>query len=108
MHTYILQEEPKQKRKPPTDLSGLTDEQKVERRKQKAREYSKRARQRGSDMKTEMTEEVSALTFAREIFERAPQVYLVLSGDVRSTTILYANQATKTVLHLEPKALWGR
>lgn len=59
-------------------------------------------------MMTEMTKEVGALAFAREILEQAPQVYLVLSGDVRATAILYANEATKRVLHLEPKKLWGR
>jgi hypothetical protein len=99
---------PKQKRKAPSDLSGLTDEQKVERRKEQAREYSKRARQRGSEMKTEMAKEVMALGFARDVFEKAPHVCLVLSGDVRHTTILYANEATKAVLHIEPETLLGR
>lgn len=82
------QERPKQKRKSPTDLSGLTDEEKVERRKQQAREYSKRARERDSDVKAELAKEVEALRFVREVFEEAPHVCMVLSGDVRHTTVL--------------------
>lgn len=99
---------PKQKRKPPTDLTGLTNAQRVERRKQQAREYSKRAREREKEMKDEIAKEVVALGFVRDVFEMAPHVCMVLSGDVRTTNILYANDATKKVLHVDPQELLGR
>ena len=107
-HVHLTQQEPKQKRKPPTDLSGLTDEQRVERRKQQARVYSKQARERLKDEKAEMAKDVEDLAFAREVFEMAPHVCMVLSGDVRATTILYANHATKKYFHLDPRELLGR
>jgi PAS domain-containing protein len=103
-----VQELPKKKRASPTDLSGLTDEEKVERRKRQAREYSRQARVRNSEMKAQLLEEVDALYLMRTIFEDAPHVYMVLSGDVRRTTILYANQAAEDVLHHDVEALLGR
>ena len=100
-----MQELPKQKRKAPEDLAGLTDEEKVHRRKQQAREYSKRARERGSEMRVELTKEVKALRFTRDVFELAPHICMVLSADVRRTAILYANHATNAILHLQPEKI---
>lgn len=80
----------------------------MERRKQLAREYSRRARVRNNQMKAKILEEVSGLDCMRAIFELAPHVYMVLSGDVRNTTILYANEATEDVLHHEADTLLGR
>lgn len=59
-------------------------------------------------MKGEIAKEVVALGFMRDIFELAPHVCMVLAGDVRSTAILYANEATKAVLHVHPQELLGR
>lgn len=103
-----IQEKPKQKRKPPTDLSGLTDEEKVKRRKEHARTYSRQSRQRHKEMRDELAEELDALAFVRDLFELAPHVYIVLSPDVVCTTILYANQATKSMLHFDPSELLDR
>jgi len=103
-----VQELPKKKRASPTDLAGLTDEEKVERRKQQAREYSRQARERNGKMKAQLLDELEDLDLMRTIFEAAPHVYMILSGDVRFTAILYANQATADVLHHEAEALLGR
>lgn len=102
------QELPKKKRASPTDLSGLTDQEKVARRKRHAREYSRQARLRNSHLMTKLADEVDDLSVVRSVFEEAPNVYMVLAGDIRSTTILYANQATEDVLHHAPGTLLGR
>jgi hypothetical protein len=86
-------------------LTGLTDEEKVQRCKQQAREYSKRARERDSEMRVGLTKEVKALRFTRDVFELAPHVCMVLSADVRRTAILYANHATSSILHLKPEKI---
>lgn len=70
--------------------------------------YSKQARKRRKDEKAEMAKDVDALTFAREVLEMAPHICMVLSGDVRCTSILYVNDTTKDFLHIDPRELLGR
>ena len=58
----------------PTDLAGLTDEEKVERRKQQAREYSAGAGA-GREMKVELIDEVEDLGFMRTSSSGAPRLH---------------------------------
>lgn len=103
-----LQDAWKQRRAPPTDLSNLTAEQKLQRRNRMARYYSKLAHERREALTASLEKEVIAQRVAREIIEHAPGIaYLTLSGDM-TATILHVNEAAAYVLELEPLALLGR
>jgi hypothetical protein len=85
----------------------LSAEERVARRKQRAREYSRRARERHQAQAAELAELADALGLARDIMELAPNVYLTLSPDVQAL-VLYANTATRRALGMDPAAILGR
>ncbi len=95
------------KRAPRQDLSGYSAEERVERRKTRARAYSQNARVRNKALLQDIQEDVGALAIFRTLVEEAPHIVLVLSMDLKGT-VLYANEALNDVLHLPPATLLGR
>lgn len=98
---------PKGVRAPRQDLSGYSAEERVQRRKTRARVYSHNARQRNKVLLHEIRHDIAALAVFRDLVEKAPHIMLVLSMDLQAT-ILYANDALNDTLHLSSPAILGR
>ena len=105
MQTY--EKEEKKRRAPREDLSTLTAEEKVERRKAKARVYSHHARKRDEAKMQALAEDVDMMQVFRRIVEDAPDMMAVVSPDL-DCSFLYANEAFERVLGFLPHRLLGR
>jgi len=105
MQTY--EKEEKKRRAPREDLSTLTAEEKVERRKAKARVYSHYARKRDEAKMQALTEDVDMMQVFRRILEDAPDMMAVFSPDL-GCSFLYANEAFERFLGFLPHRLLGR
>jgi len=105
MQTY--EKEKKKCRAPREDLSTLTAEEKVERRKAKARIYSHHARKRDEANMQALAEDVGMMQVFRRIVEDAPDMMAVVSPDL-DCSFLYANEAFERVLGFLPHRLLGR
>ena len=105
MQTY--EKEEKKRRAPREDLSMLTAEEKVERRKARARVYSHHARKRDEAKMQALAEDVDMMQVFRFIVEDAPGMMAVVSPDL-DCSFLYANEAFGRVLGFPPRHLLGR
>ena len=85
----------------------LTAEEKVERRKARARVYSHHARKRDEAKKQALAEDVDMLHIFRYIVDDAPDMMAVVSPDLESS-LLYANEAFGRVLGFLSHRLLGR
>ena len=105
MQTY--EKEEKKRRAPREDLSTLAAEEKVERRKARARVYSYHARKRDEAKMQALAEDVDMMQVFRRIVEDASDMMAVVSPDLESS-LLYANEAFGRVLGFLPHRLLGR
>ncbi len=101
------EKETKKHRAPREDLSNLTAEEKVERRKARARIYSHYSRKRDEARMEALEKDVSMMQVFQHIVEDAPDMLTVISPDLDSF-ILFANEAFSRVLGLNPKGLVGK
>jgi PAS domain S-box-containing protein len=101
------EKEEKKRRAPREDLSTLTAEEKVERRKARARVYSHHARKRDEAKMQALAEDVDMMQVFRHIVEDAPDIMAVVSPDL-DCSLLYANEAFGRVLGFVPQRLLGR
>ena len=99
--------ETKKHRAPREDLSGLTAEEKVERRKARARVYSNHARKRDEVKKQALVEDVDMMQLFRHVVEDAPHMVAVVSPDL-DCTFRYANEAFARILGFLPHRLLTR
>ena len=97
----------KPRRAPRENLDGLTAEERVERRKQRARIYSNVARERYDRLQQELEGDVAAMRMFQALVEEAPQMVAVLSTDVHCL-VLYANAAFTRQLARPAASLLGR
>ncbi|KAM3568911.1 hypothetical protein VYU27_008980, partial [Nannochloropsis oceanica] len=81
----------KQRRARKEDLSGLTAEEKVERRKVRARMYNRLSRYRCSRLHGDLHKDVSRMEMYKNIVEDAPDMICVISPDIQSQ-VLYINK----------------
>jgi PAS domain-containing protein len=88
-------------------LSTLTAEEKLERRKERARMYSHIARKRQESNLRELKAEVESLTVYRLMVEEAPDMVVVLSPDIESR-FLFVNSVFARVLNVTAANLLGR
>ena len=105
MQTY--EKEKKKCRAPREDLSTLTAEEKVERRKARARVYYYHARKRDEAKRQALAEDVDMMQVFRHIVEDAPDMMAVVSPDL-NCFLLYANEAFERVLGFLPDRLLGQ
>jgi len=84
-------------RAPRNDLSTLTAEEKVERRKARAREYSRVARLRSEELAVELTRDVEAMRAFEAMVEESPALRLVLAPDLNAL-VMYANRTAVRLL----------
>ncbi|GAB5037099.1 pas pac sensor hybrid histidine kinase [Nannochloropsis oceanica] len=105
MRKYIPSAE-KQRRASKEDLSGLTAEEKVERRKIRARMYNRLSRHRRNQLHGELRSDVSRMLIYKNIIEDAPDMICVISPDIQSQ-VLYINKAARGVLVTGPAQLVG-
>ena len=101
------EKETKKHRAPREDLSGLTAEEKVERRKARARVYSNHARKRDEARKQALVEDVDMMQLFRHVVEDAPHMIAVVSPDL-DCTFRYANEAFARILGFLPHRLLTR
>lgn len=104
--TYI-QKPPKGRRAPREDLSPYTAEEKVERRKARAREYSIIARKRQEAIETAFKLDLGYMRSFRVIMEEGPHMVAVVAPDLEAC-VLYANGAFGRALKVPPKRLLRR
>ena len=97
----------KPRRAPRENLDGLTAEERVQRRKERARLYSNVARERYEQLQRELEGDVAAMRMFQALVEEAPQMVAVLSMDVHCL-VLYANAAFKHQLVRPAVSLLGR
>jgi PAS domain S-box-containing protein len=101
------EKETKKRRAPREDLSNLTAEEKVERRKARARVYSHYSRKRDEARLEALEKDVSIMQVFQHIVEDAPDMLTVVSPDL-DALVLFANEAFTRVLGVNPKGLVGK
>ena len=101
------QKPPKGQRAPREDLTPYTAEEKVERRKARAREYSTIARKRQEAIDTEFKLDLGYMRSFRVIMEEGPNMVAVVAPDL-DASMLYVNAAVGRALAVNPKRLLGR
>jgi len=109
LHSLVLpvqQSAEKQRRASKEDLSGLTAEERVERRKIRARMYNRMSRHRRNQLHGELRSDVSRMGIYKNIVDGAPDMVCVVSPDIQSR-VLYINKAARCVLHTDPAQLVG-
>jgi PAS domain-containing protein len=87
-------------------LTALSHEEKMERRKERARVYSHIARRRQEGFMRDLNADVDHLDIFQSLVEEAPDAVMVLSKD-REGRILFIEGAAATRLRPDPKALLG-
>lgn len=86
----------------------LTSEERLKRRKEKARIYSKIARQRQGAYVNELKANLEVLMVYHYMIEEAgPEMVICLSPDLHAQ-VLYINSLVTWTLNIEPAALIGR
>ena len=103
---YTKQSTEKQRRALKEDLSGLTTEEKVERRKMRARMYNRLSRRRRKQLHGDLRSDVKRMRIYKDIVDDAPDMMCIISPDIQSQ-VLYINKAARRVLHTEPSRLLG-
>lgn len=98
---------PRRNNYPREDMLGLTAEEKLERRRERARMYSHMARKRQEANVQELRNQVTALMVYQEMVEDGPDVVLVISPDIDSR-ILFSNAASGRLLQTLPATLLGQ
>lgn len=88
-------------------LTGLSQAEKLERRKERARVYSHIARRRQEGFLRDLTADVEHLSVFQTLVEELPDAVLVLSPD-REGRILFIDGLAAALLAPEPKMLLGR
>ena len=89
----------RKRRAPKTDLNKFTEDEKMEWKKARARQYSAMARQRQVDKENELREKVHMLSMFEVLVTAAPDAVLLLSPDV-SARILFVNDRCDQLLKL--------
>ena len=84
----------------------MTAEEKVERRKVRARMYNRLSRRRREQLHGDLRTDVKCMRVYKDIVDDAPDVMCVISPDIQSQ-VLYINKAVRKVLHTEPARLVG-
>jgi len=87
-------------------LSGLTAEDKAERRKKRARMYNRMSRKRLYRLRGDLHNDVNRMEIYKNVVDNAPGMICVISSDIQSQ-VLYINKAARCVLHTEPSQLLG-
>jgi PAS domain-containing protein len=105
MQTY--EKEEKKCRAPREDLSTLTAEEKMERRKARSRVYSQHARKRDEAKRQALAEDVDMMQVFRCIVEDAPDMMAVVSPDL-DCLLLYVNEVFRRILGFVPHRLLGQ
>ena len=95
-----------QNRAPREDLSGLTAQEKVDRRKARGRVYTQLSQKRRKQSFKRLSEHVERMRVYQSAVEEGPDIVVTLSADVHCR-ILYANAAIQRILHVDPKAIAG-
>ena len=95
-----------QNRAPREDLSGLTAQEKVDRRKARARIYTQLSQSRRKQSFKRLSEHVERMRVYQSVVEEGPDLVVTLSADAHCR-ILYANEAIQRILHVDPKAIAG-
>ena len=85
----------------------MTAEERVERRKVRARVYAHRARQKHKALLQEAQEEKAAMEVYRTIVEKAPHIVMVLSANLQCI-VLYANDAVSRTLCIGANQVLGK
>ena len=109
LHSFVLpvqQSIEKKRRAPKEDLSGLTAEEKAERRKIRARIYNRLSRNRRYRLHDDLRSNVNRMGIYKNIVDDAPDMMCVISPDIQSQ-VLYINKAAQCVLQIEPAQLVG-
>lgn len=88
-------------------MGGLSSDEKVERRKERARMYSHIARKRQESNMRELKAEMECLTVYRLMIEESPDMIAVLSPDMEGR-ILFANAAFAYVMEGTPEGFLGK
>ncbi|GAB5036762.1 pas pac sensor hybrid histidine kinase [Nannochloropsis oceanica] len=96
----------KQRRATKEDLSGLTAEEKLGRRKTRARMYNRLSCNRRKRLHDELRTDVNRMGIYKNIIDDAPDMMCVISSDIQSQ-VLYVNKAARCVLPTEPTQLVG-
>lgn len=102
-----IQKPPKGRRAPREDLSVYTAEEKVERRKARAREYSNTARVRQEAAESEFKFDLGFMRSFRMMIEDAPNMFAVVTPDLEAS-VVYANGAFDRVANMAPKMVVGK
>jgi len=108
-HSLVLpvqQRSKKQRRATKEDLSGLTAEKKLERRKMRARMYNRLSRQRCDQLGRSLCDDVNRMGIYKNIIDDAPDMMCVVSSDIQGQ-VLYINKAARCVLDTKPAQLVG-
>ena len=109
-HTTPLHTTPQpndnQNRAPREDLSGLTAQEKVDRRKARARIYTQLSQTRRKQSFKRLSKHVERMRVYQSVVEEGPDIVVTLSADVHCR-ILYANEAIQRILHADSKAIVG-
>jgi len=106
IYSFFLQSIEKQRRATKENLSGLTAEEKLERRKMRARMYNRLSRQRCDQLRSDLCDDVNRMGIYKNIVDDAPDMMCVISSDIQSQ-VLYVNKAARCVLPTEPTQLVG-
>lgn len=84
----------------------MTAEEKLERRKMRARMYNRLSRRRREVLHNDLRIDVERMRAYKDIVDDAPDVMAIISPDIQSQ-VLYINKAVRHVLHTEPSRLLG-
>jgi len=102
----LPQKPAKGRRAPREDLTTYTAEEKVERRKARARIYSDIARKRQEEINDKLKRDIVYMRCFRELVEQAPCLMAVLAPDLEAK-VLYANGAFGRLLRLPAARVVG-
>ncbi len=89
-------------------LTMLTAEEKIERRKERAKAYSALARKRQESNMKELALELERLNVYRLLVDELADCVLVLSADPDEALVLFANPSCQDYLGVPPEALLGQ
>lgn len=103
---HTTQPNDNQNRAPREDLSGLTAQEKVDRRKARGRIYTQLSQKRRKLSFKRLSEHVERMRVYQSMVEEGPDIMVTLSADVHCR-ILYANQAIQHILHVDSRAIVG-
>lgn len=106
MFILYIQKPPKGRRAPREDLTSFSAEEKVERRKARARIYSDIARKRQEAINDKLKRDIVYMRCFREVVEQAPCLMAVLAPDLEAR-VLYGNGAFGRLLQVPATSVMG-